>query len=148
MRQLYDRVANHPHIAGRSLGVRQFMKFSVVGGVNTVVDFGVYLILTRLLDVPYVLAGALSFTVASTNSYIWNRRWTFRDRETQVVTQYVKFFVVSAVGLGLNAGILFFLVHTWGVHDIIAKAVAIGVVVAWNFSVNKLWIFRPVTRPA
>lgn len=148
MRQLYDRVANHPHIAGRSLGVRQFMKFSIVGGVNTVVDFGFYLILTRLLDVPYVLASALSFTVAATNSYVWNRRWTFRDRATRVATQYVKFFVVSAVGLGLNAGILFFLVHMWGVHDIIAKAVAIGVVVAWNFSINKLWIFRPVTHPA
>jgi len=43
----------------------------------------------------------------------------------------------------INETILYFLVTNAEFHDLIAKAMAIGVVLFWNFTINKLWTFRP-----
>src|SRR4051812_15755789 len=65
----------------RDGGVRQFRRFLLVGVGNTVVSFVVYRLLLAL-GTPYVLAAALGFSVGAANGYFFNRRWTFRARDS------------------------------------------------------------------
>lgn len=142
MRRLYHAIRQHPQIVKRP-GLAQFIKFSLVGASNTVIDFGTYLFFTRLLALHYLPANTLSFTLAATWSYTMNRLWTFRDRSSRIRVQYFKFLFVSLIGLGLVSLLLFFFVEVLGFHDLVAKALAVVIVLVWNFSANRYWTFRP-----
>ncbi len=141
MRALYRRIREHPEIVKRP-ALAQFIKFSIVGASNTLIDFGVYLLGTRVAGVHYLLANVVSFTTAASWSYMMNRKWTFRDTNSRVHTQYIKFLLVSVVGLGLTSLLLFLFVHHLRIHDVIGKALAVALVLIWNFSINRFWTFR------
>lgn len=92
------------------------------------------------------------FLIAVSNGFFWNSRWTFRQSDpSQRTRQYGKFFLVNVVGLVLNQFILWLVLRflaqgrkaselTW--EPMGAFAVAVGIVVFWNFSANKFWTFR------
>lgn len=128
----------------RRATVHQFMKFCVVGTVNTGVDFMVYLLLTRLSDfwmANLVYAAVISYGCGAVSSFVLNNFWTFRRDSKRLRSKTLKFLVVTAGGLALNAAILQGLVGL-GVYDIIAKAFATVCVIAWNFTLFKYWAFR------
>jgi putative flippase GtrA len=81
-----------------------------------------------------------SFLVAVTNNYVWNRLWTFRNQRAGLLHQGLKFLVVSTIALGANLLFLAILVAL-GMPKIPAQAVAIVLVMPWNFAANKLWSF-------
>ncbi|MFA6512058.1 MAG: GtrA family protein [Patescibacteria group bacterium] len=122
--------------------VRQFVKFSLVGASNTVVDFAAYLLFTRAFGVHFLAANVIAFLLAATWSYNWNRRWTFRSNDPRVHRQFVKFLIVATVGLGLTTGILYFLVEHSGLTDIPAKIISVAAVLLWNFLANRFWTFK------
>ncbi|MBI4457347.1 GtrA family protein [Candidatus Uhrbacteria bacterium] len=124
--------------------VRQFVRFGVVGAINTVLDLGVYVALTRHVVFwadHRVGAATVSFTAAVISSFILNTRWTFRRDFRGWPERGVKFFLVAVVGLAINA-FVFHLGLTAGFHDIIAKIIATIVVIAWNFTLQRQWTFR------
>lgn len=129
---------------------RQVIKFVIVGVGNTLVDLSVLNLLIFLTNatsgVPFIFFKTISFLVAVTNSYIWNRRWTFRS-DKQV---FIKFLLISAVGLLLNVGSASFLVNIVGpqfglsakIWANIGAACGTLVVMTWNFLGYKFVVFR------
>lgn len=123
----------------------QFIRFCLVGLTNTLIDFSVYLLLTRFFGFwskHYLVANFIAFSTAATWSYFFNKYWTFQDQAKPQAVQFIKFFAVSLIGLCINETILFSLVHFLKLYDLIAKACAIAVVTLWNFSANKYWTFK------
>lgn len=126
----------------RTMG--QFIRFAAVGAFNTVLDFGVYVALTRGVpgwETRYVAAATVSFLVAVTSSFLLNTFWTFRSDLSLWHRRAPKFLIVAAGGLAWNA----LIIHTLTglrVHDIIAKLAATGLVLFWNFTLQKKWTFR------
>lgn len=124
---------------------RQFIVFCLVGVSNTVIDFFTYILLTRFIDFfskYFLLANIISFIMAATNSYILNRTYTFKSSNGNIKKEYIRFILVSCIGLCINTMILFSLVHLFSMHDIKAKMCAVVVVIFWNFTINKLWTFN------
>ena len=119
----------------------QLLKFSAVGASGYVVNLAVYAVLVRSVELHYLLAAVCSTSIAVANNYLWNRLWTFRETRGDLYHQGIRFLIVSVVALGLNLGILKLLVEL-GVDKIAAQAVAVILVMPFNFSVNKLWSFR------
>lgn len=128
----------------RRRGVRQFVKFGLVGASSTAIDWSIYLILTRFGQVYYLTAKIISFLFSVINSYVWNRRWTFRSKDPKKLHQFSKFLVVAGVGLGLNSLIMYLVVSQLRLHDIIGLVLSTAIVMFWNFLVNKFWTFREV----
>jgi putative flippase GtrA len=144
----------------------RFLKFSVVGTIGAIVDFGTLYILHALLGLNIVLANTISFTAAVLSNFLWNRYWTYPDsRSKPVRTQLLQFFVVNALGWGINTGILVLLRDPavslvgavtasleWPVDpDLVyrvgynlAKVLATAVVLFWNFFVNRFWTYSDV----
>ncbi len=75
--------AGQPSTA-RIRGRQQLTRFLVVAASNAVVDLGVFTVLTRTTDphaaIPLLAINTIAVLAALTNSYVWNSRWTFRDR--------------------------------------------------------------------
>jgi putative flippase GtrA len=118
----------------------QLAKFCVVGGVGYALNLGVYAILLHA-GLHYLAAATLSFLVAVTNNYTWNRLWTFRDRRRGVAAQGMRFFIVSLASLGANLLVLDVLISV-GAGKLVGQAIAIVLVTPLNFIGNKLWSFR------
>jgi putative flippase GtrA len=119
----------------------ELVKFSLVGASGFIVNLAVYAALLRGSGLHYIPAAICSFAVAVTNNYFWNRHWTFRESRGNLYYQGMRFFVVSAVALGLNLVLLKVLVEL-GLDKIAAQAIAIVLVTPFSFSINKLWSFR------
>lgn len=142
--------------------LERFLKFAVVGTVGAFVDFGTLYLLHRVLRWPLVLSNTLSFTCAVLSNFIWNRLWTYPDSRSKPLTsQLSQFFVVNLLGWAINTGILKLLAapltelalgvavtsdaefaYTLGYNG--AKAVATGVVMFWNFFINRIWTYNDV----
>ncbi len=122
--------------------VRQFIKFGIVGFGSFLIDWCIYFTLTRAFSVFYLNAKIVSFCVAAGNSYVWNRRWTFRSREPNHLRQLTQFFLVASIGAALNAGIMYLLHGLLLMPDLLALIVATGIVMFWNFLANRYWTFR------
>jgi putative flippase GtrA len=120
---------------------RQLGKFAVVGAVGYAINLAVYHTLLHH-GLHYLAAATVSFLVAVTSNYTWNRLWTFRAQRGHIGIQGMRFFLVSVVALGANLLVLDLLVGVGGLDKFIANAIAIVLVMPLNFVGNKLWSFR------
>jgi putative flippase GtrA len=118
----------------------QLAKFATVGATGYAVNLAVYTTLLRGAGWHYIYAATVSFLVAVTNNYLWNRLWTFRDQRGHVGFQGLRFFTVAVVAYGANLGILSALIAL-GMDKVAAQAIAIVLVTPLNFIGNKLWSF-------
>ena len=128
--------------------MKQFIKFVIVGSVNTAIDFFIYFSLTRgtaFFEQHLLSANIIAFSIAATNSFFWNKKWTFRDQGKNYHIQYSKFLIVSIGGLILSQGIFVLGVHYLKISDIITKLAAVVIVTFWNFALNKWWTFKKHT---
>ena len=119
----------------------QLAKFCMVGASGYIVNLAVYATLLKGFGVHYLPAATISFLVAVTNNYLWNRLWTFRHQRGHVAYQGMRFLVVALVALVANLVCLRLLVGL-GLGKILAQAIAIVLVTPLNFVGNKLWSFR------
>lgn len=112
-----------------------------------VVHFGVLFLCKEVLSINPYVANTIGFITAATTNYILNRIWTFRSHEKQVGVEYLKFILVSVVGLGINNGTLWLtgrLLPSWNDdwRFYILWIVAVGVTTLWNFFGNLIFTFR------
>jgi putative flippase GtrA len=118
----------------------QLAKFCVVGASGYAVNLAVFSLLVSWGH-HYSVAAAVSFLVAVTNNYTWNRLWTFRGQRGHIAYQGLRFLVVALIALAANELILAALVAA-GMGEVVAQAIAIALVTPINFIGNKLWSFR------
>jgi putative flippase GtrA len=141
----------------------RFLKFSVVGTIGAVIDFGLLYLLHSVLEINIILSNTCSFTAAVLSNFIWNRYWTYPDsRSKPVQTQLRQFFLVNIAGWGINTGILLLLrfpfanlVNAFSVYlpslgsaaasyrvgYNLAKVFATILVMFWNFGINRIWTY-------
>lgn len=142
----------------------RFLKFAVVGTIGAIVDFGTFNLLTKFLQVNPVLASVLSFTVAIISNFTWNRYWTYPDsRSKPLGKQVLEFGIVNLIGAGIRTPVFawldgplqvlyeklpftqifpFMTPEFMGYNT--ALAIAVVLVMFWNFFVNRYWTYNDV----
>lgn len=141
----------------------RIVRFGLVGGINTLVDYGVLNLLVWAFAIQsavvLAVANAGAFFVANLNSYFWNKRWTFKDRRHGTMRQYVLFLGVSLVGLLVNSGLIYGVMQSGFMADgefilraNFAKAIATVGSMAWNYVAYHYLVFSsrenpPVNKP-
>lgn len=132
----------------------QIIKFCEVGILNTLIDFGVLNLLVWITGITSGLSiailNAFSFLVAITNSYFWNKWWTFEKKEKATGKEFSHFLIISTVGIGINTSIVYlgttFIAPIAGVSSgawiNIIKVIATTLSMVWNFLGYKLLVFK------
>lgn len=138
----------------------QLAKFSLVGALNTFVDWGILNLLMFLTSAAsgylFVVFKGASFLVATVNSYAWNKFWTFKKAEDVSAEkkttgkEFLQFIIVSLVGFSLNVGVSTLIVNLVGPQfgigeQLWANVGAFGgtlIGLAWNFLGYKLIVFK------
>lgn len=128
--------------------VVQFAKFSVVGIVAFVIDYGLFLVMDYVFHVEYLIASAISFTLATVFNFVASMRYVFAGKEGQTRTQqFIIFFVLSVIGLGVNQLILWVCVSFLFMYAWVGKLAATAVVMLFNFVTRKIFLEdRPVRQ--
>jgi len=122
---------------------KEFIKFALVGVVNTLINLAVLYILTEFFSVYYILSSFLAFLVAVTNSFILNTLWTFKsDIKNKTATKYSKFFIVSVVTALFNILFLYVFTEFVGLWYMLSQFIAIALTLMMNFIGNKFWTFK------
>ena len=138
---------------------KQFSVFVIIGVINTAIDF---IVLNIEIKVTGITSGSglfilntVSFLVAVVNSYFMNKYWTFQDvAKRQEETKFAQFIAISLIGSGINssivAGITSLIAPMFGISPILwanlAKLVATGVSLVWNFVGYKLFVFKKQSK--
>ena len=125
--------------------IKKLRRFAGVGIVNTVLDVGIYTVLSAV-GVPLLAANFISTSCGLINSFFMHGRFTFRSQPGH--RQIVPFLLVTCCGLwviqpvvirglaalwnaGLDSGLL---------SVIVVKCLATIITLAWNY----VWYSRVV----
>lgn len=139
----------------------RFLKFAMVGAMGAAIDFGVMNLMSHLFNMKLVFAGTISFTCAVISNFVLNRFWTYPDsRSRHILHQLGMFIIVSAAGIAFRIPILHYveppMAYVVGqvtqlpssTTQFLAKngtlAFAIGVVMIWNFFINRYWTYNDI----
>ena len=135
---------------GGRLFLGQAASFATIGVVNTLVDFGVFLLAITFLTSSLVTANVLSWTVAVTGSYVMNSFITFAAESGRRLRMqaYVGFVGSGIAGLIANTATLLIAAKLLLLPVVLAKVLAIGASFLVNFSLARFVVFRPRPTPA
>ena len=139
----------------------RFLKFATVGAVGSVIDILIMNVLTQLLHMRLVYAGTVSLACAILSNFILNRYWTYPDsRSRHFLHQLSMFFLVNVMGILFRIPILHFVEPVMqGAFENVTHlshasaetlaqnatlAFAIGVVMIWNFFINRYWTYNDI----
>jgi putative flippase GtrA len=154
MREQDSSQKSRPTIVKRT--IKRFTKFEkirfvLVGGINTSIDFILLIVFTSLLGIPASLANIASTTIALFVSYSLNKKAVFGNTDPNNHRQFLLFVIVTLFGLwGLQTIVIMLasslLSHWLGLAStsiivlVIAKVLATCVSLTWNY----LWYSRVI----
>ena len=129
---------------------RQFVIMSVIGVVNTIVDFGLVNVLFPLGVGPYTSV-TVGFVVASVVSYLLNRRYTFGlAMGGASAGEGTGFLIVNVVALIITQFVVWLATVWYGPLDQgmlnVAKLVATVVILVPKFAGYRDLVFRRALR--
>ncbi len=120
--------------------IDQFVRFASVGALGTAVQYVILAALVELILFDSTAASAIGFVGGAFTNYYLNYRFTFRS-ERRHLSAAPRFFTVAAAGLGLNVVFMALGTGPLHLHYLIAQCASTAIVLLWNFSAAKLWVF-------
>ena len=118
----------------------RFIKFGMVGVLNTLVNWVIFFIL-ETYGVYYILANIIAYSLSTIHSYLWNTLWVFKYKDKVSTDTTFKFILLNIIGLCLNTAILYILVDLCNLNKFIGLVITTAIVMIINYVVNKLWVF-------
>lgn len=128
-------------------GIRQFVKFAIVGTSGFAVNGVVFTLLQLPLAIEqretwYYIIFSVAFMAGGVSNYFLNRVWTFRSTG-HALGEGAKFLTVSAIALCVSLIVSLAASPLLGKgHKLWFVSTCAGIIV--NFFVNKYWTFRSV----
>ncbi|MDH2919342.1 MAG: GtrA family protein [Sideroxydans sp.] len=130
---------------------RRFMKFGAVGASGVLVNLAVLFVSQEFLfrtihsaDMRLNVSLATAIFCATVNNFLWNRAWTWRDRQhhpdKHLLLHFGQYALAVWIGIVLQFVLTKLLVSH--LHYLVANTSAIVLASVFNFLVNNFWTFR------
>jgi putative flippase GtrA len=129
----------------RKMLAAQFVRFNLVGLLNTAIDF-VLFTLFIWLGVYYLLAQIIAYGAGMANSFLLNNRYTFSKGQAAVTgtserKKQLRFVAWNGIVLGISLLLLAVFTKLFRMDEVLAKAFVTVVTVSINFYGSKKWVF-------
>lgn len=131
---------NRALLAAGNLSVGQFLGFAVVGALGTLVHYAILFVTVSVFGRDPVLGTVLGASAGAITNFLLNHRLTFRSDKGLGETA-PRFFAVAALGLAVNALVMYILSTRLSLHYLLAQVVATGLVLVLNYILNAIWTF-------
>jgi len=118
----------------------QFFRYIFVGGVATIIDMGSLYVFTSMAGIHYLISAAIAFVFGVMANYLMSIVWVFKTTGN-FKREITLFVIIGLGGLILNEIIIWLLVEKVSLYYMIAKAIAVVIVLVWNFGMRKKFVF-------
>ena len=121
----------------------KIVRYFFVGGAAAAVDIGIFTVALKVFGYSWFFVAILSFLLATAANYLLSIRYVFESGvrfKKQAEVSLV--FLVSGVGLVLNQSVLWLLIETAGIDEVLSKLMATGVVFLSNYMARSRFIFK------
>lgn len=125
------------------------LRFVIVGGANTIIDFVILFSLVNFFAVPMFFSNILSTSAALTFSFFANKKFTFKDMGKNSKSQIIIFLSITLVGLWIIQPIIIMLTKTIlgtsafdnNVVLLAGKLLATCATLVWNYLLYRKFVF-------
>ncbi|MBP7282760.1 MAG: GtrA family protein [Leptospiraceae bacterium] len=122
--------------------LNRFIKFLVVGGICTIINYIIFYVLFNYFGVQYLLSSAIGYTSGLVIGYYVNKFWTYQvERDSQEKYMF-KYLFVYLASLGASTLFLKFLVEFLNLNPVLANIFAIGLSTITNFVGTNFLVFK------
>lgn len=120
----------------------EIWRFAAVGSINFAIDIVIFSIAFYLLGMPILIANTLAYSLATINSYLMNKYWTFAGRSAREISteEFGRFLMFNIGGLVLSNLTVYVLAEF--MMPLIAKLIAVGVTFVWNYLTIRRFVFH------
>jgi len=119
--------------------ILQFIKFGIVGFINTVSSWIFYYSLL-FLNINYLICTTVAYFLSSILGYFLNKIWVFK--QNKVEKSLIKYYIVYISSYFLNMLCMYLLVDIFNISKLIAPILVLFITVPYNFIFSKLWVFK------
>lgn len=122
----------------------QFFRYVIVGGVSAVVDISIFMLCITTFHMHYLVAQTFGFIIGITLNYFLSILWIFESIRKKT-EETILFLITGIIGLFLSYVLLWVLIdifHLTVFDNLIAKIISILIVLGWNFTSRKFFIFK------
>ncbi len=121
----------------------QFIRFAITGALSATLEVGVLVALVEYFGQSHIYwFNTFAFSLAVGLNYWLSRTWVFESGKYSQGFEFVAFTVMAVIGLLLNYLIMKLAIEQLYLHYLLAKGLAIIIVVAWNFVSKKFIVFK------
>ncbi|HEE9171031.1 TPA: flippase GtxA [Staphylococcus aureus] len=117
----------------------EILKFIIVGGINTLNYYVVYLLLLKLLHIEYIISHITGFLVAFVISYYLNCYFVYRVKPTW--RKFISFPITQIVNVSLQTVLLYVFVSWLNLPAEIAPFAGLVITIPITFVLSK-WILK------
>ena len=153
MKKLIEKVLGILHIKLSDAKVEwltQFVKFGLIGVTNTLLGYGIYMLVIWILtpyslSYDYFIGSVLGFIISVLWSFYWNNKLVFNQDsgKRNIFKSLLKTYLsYASTGIVLSNILLYVFVDLMGISKAIAPFINLLITVPLNFVLNKYWAFR------
>lgn len=125
------------------------IRFAIVGGVNTILDFGLLFLFT-FLGVDKIIANYFSTGIALIFSFFANKSFTFKHKGGNAKKQFILFLVITLTGLWILQPLIIWISTTSleayltneALNLFVAKLIATIASLIWNYLLYSRLVFK------
>lgn len=118
----------------------KLFRFVIVGATGTIWNLGLMYFLTDVVGFHYILSYVIAFSVALTNNYLLNSRWTFQQNPT--VSGWLKYGFISLFTLGANEILLYILTGKLGLWYMASAMIGILTAFVINYFLSRKIVWK------
>ena len=120
----------------------QFVKFGIVGVLNTLISLAIYYIFVFINPRLYLVGNTVGFVVSVLNSYFWNNKYVFKKTQKGNAKPLIKVFISYGSTFLLGTFLLYLMVDVIRISAFIAPIINLMVTIPLNFLLNRFWAFK------
>ncbi len=136
-----------PEAARASSHLLVFSRSTVTSLFTTALDFLALVGLTELAGVSYVAATWAGTVVGSLSNFTINKHWAFDAKHSPMGAQFGRFLLVQLGSSALHTGGVWGFTRFGGLPYVASKTIVAALVyLAWNYPLNRAYVFR--SRPS
>ncbi|MGX0003155.1 GtrA family protein [Staphylococcus cohnii] len=113
----------------------EVIKFVIVGGMNTLNYYIVYLCLLKLLEMNYLVSHISGFIISFIISYYLNCYFVYKVTPTW--SKFLKFPLTQVVNMGMQTLLLYIFVQWFGISSVIAPFAGLIITIPITFVLSK-----------
>ena len=123
------------------ISIQQFVKYGLVGVLNTIITISVIFIFMKLLNVSYIISNIVGYLFGFINSFFLNKIWTFKSKKS-IGRESFFFILIFVICYFIQLVFLIILKEKLLVKPEYAQIIAMGFYTIINFLGNKFITFK------